>query len=166
MIDALTEERADDNHKKEYRAKKALERTISDGNAIATSRKSTATLTEEITARDFKSVAEATEQRKGANAEYTKLMATDAAGMELLGFATNRVNKSYNSKLCKVPPKKVAGEDCTVSGISGAEPPTEALGGVAGTRVSLVQVSAHAQGTKEMTEATVEREARADMKPC
>merc|ERR1711924_73676 len=53
-----------------------------------------------------KSVAEATEQRKEENEDYTELMASDSAAKELLGFAKNRLNKFYNPKLYKAPPKK------------------------------------------------------------
>merc|ERR1712127_760894 len=46
-------------------------------------------------------VAEATEQRKEENSDYTTLMANDAAAKEILAFAKNRLNKFYNPKLYK-----------------------------------------------------------------
>merc|ERR1711907_862619 len=48
-------------------------------------------------------VAEATEQRKEENEDYTALMASDAAAKELIEFAKNRLNKFYNPKLYKPP---------------------------------------------------------------
>lgn len=46
-----------------------------------------------------KSVAEATEQRKEENEDYTTLMASNSAAKEILKFAKNRLNKFYNPKL-------------------------------------------------------------------
>ena len=43
-----------------------------------------------------KSVAEATEQRKEENEEFTALMAGTTAAMELLAFAKIRLNNFYN----------------------------------------------------------------------
>merc|ERR1712224_311242 len=50
-----------------------------------------------------KSVAEASEQRKAENADFTELMAQDTAAKELLGLAKNRLNKFYNPKLYVAP---------------------------------------------------------------
>jgi len=119
MVVLLKTEQQDDADKKEYcemqldtadDKKKGLERT--EGKlveAIATSKDTIATLTEElaalaagITALD-KSVAEATEQRKEENSDYTVLMANDAAAKEILAMAKNRLNKFYNPKLYKEP---------------------------------------------------------------
>merc|ERR1719320_2189710 len=52
-----------------------------------------------------KSVAEATEQRKEENAEYKELKQSATAAKEILLFAKNRLNKFYNPKLYKAPPK-------------------------------------------------------------
>merc|ERR1719210_3095799 len=52
-----------------------------------------------------KAVAEATEQRKEENAEYKELKQSDTAAKEILLFAKNRLNKFYNPKLYKPPPK-------------------------------------------------------------
>ena len=50
-------------------------------------------------------VAEATEQRKEENEEYTALMASDSAALE---FAKNRLNKFYNPKLKKFYNEQIA----------------------------------------------------------
>merc|ERR1719484_391432 len=106
MVDTLKAEQQDDNDKKEYcnkqfdladDKKKGLERGVSNlEKTIAKEKEAIATLAEEIKALEDgivaldKSVAEATEQRKEENADYTELMASDAAAKELLGFAKNR----------------------------------------------------------------------------
>merc|ERR1719272_938871 len=115
MVATLKVEQQDDNDKKEYCAaqfdlsddkKKGLERAVSNlEKAIAKAKEAIAALTEElagladgIKALD-KSVAEATEQRKEENEEYSALMASNGAAKEILGFAKNRLNKFYNPKL-------------------------------------------------------------------
>merc|ERR1712188_114972 len=92
-----------------------------------------------------KSVAEATEQRKEENSAFTELMASDAAAKELLGFAKNRLNKFYNPKLYKAPPKrKLSEEDSITVSMGGTLAPTAAPGGIAGTGITvLADVSAH-----------------------
>merc|ERR1719182_957636 len=118
MVVTLKAEQQDDNDKKEYcetqfdladDKKKALERGVSNlEKAIAKAKEGVATLTDEIAALEAgiaaldKSVAEATERRKEENAEYTELIASDAAAKEILGFAKNRLNKFYNPKLAKL----------------------------------------------------------------
>merc|ERR1719217_1900173 len=95
MVKILGEEQLDDNDKKEYcemqldfadDKKKGLEHSISNlEKAIAKEKEAIAALADEIKALEEgivaldKSVAEATEQRKEENAEYTELMASDAA---------------------------------------------------------------------------------------
>merc|ERR1719215_1347599 len=69
---------------------------------IVTTKEQIDALEDGIRALD-KSVAEATEQRKEENEDYTALMAADAAAKELIGFAKNRLNKFYNPKLYKPP---------------------------------------------------------------
>merc|ERR1712014_429573 len=86
-----------------------------------------------------------TEQRKEENEDFTELMASDSAAKELLGFAKNRLNKFYNPKLYKAPPKRVLSEEdrITVS-MGGTLAPTAAPGGIAGTGIAvLADVSAH-----------------------
>jgi len=115
MATTLKTEQADDDNKKEYCAKqfdesddkkKSLERSISDlETVIADTKDAIATTTEEIAALQAaikaldKAVAEATEQRKEENEEYTELMASDSAAKEILAFAKNRLNKFYNPEL-------------------------------------------------------------------
>merc|ERR1719359_1865127 len=136
MVGTLGAEQQDDDDKKEYcetsfdladDKKKSLERSISNlDKAIAKGKEGIAALADEIAALDAgikaldKSVAEATEQRKDENAEYTELIASDAAAKELLGFAKNRLNKFYNPKLYKAPPKKeLTDEDRAVQAAGG-----------------------------------------------
>jgi len=154
MIALLGKEQADDLSKKEYCGKefdssddkkKGLERAVSDAEAaIAAAEESIATLSSEIAALAEgikaldKSVAEATEQRKEANEDFTKLMAEDSAAKELLGFAKNRLNQFYNPKLYVPPPEqKLSEEDTVVVNFGGTAPPTPAPGGIAGTGVTV-----------------------------
>merc|ERR1711862_471508 len=94
-----------------------------------------------------KSVAEATEQRKADNADYKELMASDAAAKEILQFAKNRLNKFYNPKLYKPPPKReLSEEDRATLAAGGTLAPTAAPGGIAGTGVEVfADVSEHSQ---------------------
>jgi len=124
MIKTLKTEQKDDDDKKEYCAeefdksddkKKVLEKGVEDLNtAIEDAKEGIATTTTEIAALKKaiisldKSVAEATEQRKEENEDYTQLMASDGAAKELLEFAKNRLNKFYNPKLYKPPAKEAA----------------------------------------------------------
>jgi len=160
MVELLKKEQLDDDHKKEYclgqfdvadDKKKELERTVSqEENEIATAKESIANLADEIAALEAgikeldKSVAEATEQRKEENAEYKDLMASDTAAKEVLGFAKNRLNKFYNPKMYKAPPKQeLSAEERIFVNNGGTPPPTPPPGGIAGTGITaLVQVSA------------------------
>jgi len=131
-----------------------LENTISDEEAaIATAEESISTLSEEIAALTAgikaldKAVAEATEQRKEENTQYKALMSADTAAADLLGFAKNRLNKFYNPKLYKPPPKaEFTREERIYKNMGNPEElvTTPAPGGIANTGISaLVQVSAH-----------------------
>merc|ERR1719269_303868 len=127
MVVTLKTEQLDDDHKKEYCAaqfdqaddkKKALERAVSDLNtAIEDAKEGISALDGEIAALQAgikaldKAVAEATEQRKEENEEFTELIASDSAAKEILGFAKNRLNKFYNPKLYKPPPKRELSEE-------------------------------------------------------
>merc|ERR1711957_335986 len=109
----------DDDNKKEYceiqadsldDKKKGLERTVSDAEkAIADAKESISTLASEVKALEDgvkaldKSTAEATEQRKDENSDFTELIAQDTAAKEILGMAKNRLNKFYNPKLYVAP---------------------------------------------------------------
>merc|ERR1719387_467369 len=160
MLSNLKKEQEDDDAKKEYclkeldaaeDKKKSLESKISDlETAIADTEEAITTLKTEIEALDDgiraldKSVEEATEQRKEENQDFTAVMAADAACKELIAFAKNRLNKFYNPKLYKPPPKRdlTAEEQATLAG-GGTLAPTAAPGGIAGTGVGFVQISMH-----------------------
>jgi len=146
MIDSMTAnlkaEQQDDNDKKEYcnmqfdsadDKKKGLERSVSNlEKSIAKGKEGVATLAGEIKALQEgivaldKSVAEATEQRKEENADYTELMASDAAAKELLGFAKNRLNKFYNPKLYKAPSTAVLADVSAHGKVAPPPPPATA----------------------------------------
>jgi hypothetical protein len=133
--------------------KKELELSISDSEtAIDDLTGTIKTLTEEIEALEDsikaldKSVAEATDMRKEEHADYTELMTNDATAKEVLLWAKNRLNKFYNPKLYKPPPKReLSAEDDIVVSMGGTLAPTAPPGGIAGTGIgaSLVEVSLH-----------------------
>jgi len=165
MIDAmvvnLKNEQADDDSKKAYcesnfdksdDKRKVLENSIADSTAAIEEMKgSIAELTEELAQLEAgvkaldKSVSEATDLRQAENADYKQIMADDTTAKELLQFAKNRLNKFYNPKLYRPPPKRelTAEERITVN--LGGEVATPAPGGIAGTGIgaALVQVSLH-----------------------
>jgi len=152
MSALLKREQVTDNDKKAYCEKmidqtedkvKELELSVSDlAKAIADGKESIATLKEEIAglADGIKAldtqVAEATEARKEEHTENTETLAGDNAAKELIGFAKNRMNKFYNPKLYKAPPKRELSEaeQITVNN-GGTLAPTAAPGGIAGTGV-------------------------------
>merc|ERR1711865_935989 len=103
-----------------------------------------AALTAAIKALD-KAVAEATEQRKEENEDFTELMASDSAAKEILGFAKNRLNKFYNPALYKAPPKReLSDEDRATLAAGGTLAPTAAPAGIAGTGITeSAEVSQH-----------------------
>merc|ERR1719191_703560 len=70
----------------------------------------------------------------------------NSAALDLLAFAKNRLNKFYNPKLYKAPPKRTLSEEeqLTVS-MGGTLAPTAAPGGIAGTGIGLAQIKAHQQ---------------------
>merc|ERR1719379_35451 len=156
MVVTLKKEQVDDDAKKEYCTmeldladdkKKELERSISDSEkAIADAEEGIATVVEEIAALEDgikaldKSVAEATEQRKEENEDYTVLMASNTAAKELILFAKNRMQKFYNPKLYKPPPKRELTEEERITlNMGGTLAPTNPPGGIAGTGVGLLQ---------------------------
>merc|ERR1719272_1011409 len=161
LIATLGTEQKDDDHKKEYCAaqfdqaddkKKGLERSVSDlDTAIADAKDGIATLQDEIAALGKsikaldKAVADATEQRKEENEDFTELMASDSAAKEILGFAKNRLNKFYSPALYKAPPKReLTAEDRATLAAGGTLAPRAAPGGIAGTGVTvLADVSEH-----------------------
>jgi len=160
MVVLLKKEQLDDDHKKEYCTieldladdkKKELERSVADSEkAIAEVEEGLATVKDEIAALETsikdldKSVAVATEQRKEENEEYTALMASNTAAKELILFAKNRMQKFYNPKLYKPPPKRELTEEERITlNMGGTLAPTNPPGGIAGTGVSFAQVTAH-----------------------
>jgi chromosome segregation ATPase len=161
MIGTLKEEQKDDDNKKDYCStqldatddkKKGLEQAISDSEAaIADAEEGISTLKSEIKAlnkgiKDLdKSVAEATEQRQKENSEYTELMSSNTAAVDILGMAKNRLQKFYNPALYVPPPKReLSEEDRITVSMGGTAPPTPAPGGIAGTGVTaFADVSAH-----------------------
>merc|ERR1719230_9703 len=154
MVALLKEEQLADDNKKEYcevtidhteDSKKELEHDVSDlSKAIEDMTSTIATLGEEIVALKEgivaldKSVAEATEQRKEENEDYTALMASNTAALQLLELAKNRLNEFYNPKLYKPPPKRELTEEERITlNNGGTLAPTAAPGGIAGTGVEV-----------------------------
>merc|ERR1712217_834884 len=165
MVDVLEKEQQADDNKKEYCAvqldssddkKKSLERKVSDEeSAISAAKEGIATLTDEIAALEaaikdlYKSVAEATAQRKEEHVDFKDLMASDSAAKELLGTAKNRLNKFYNPKLFKPAAKRELDAEGRIYENMGGEIATTTPGGIAGTGVTvLAQVRVHDQSTR------------------
>lgn len=163
LVATLKQEQLDDDSKQEYCAKqldtsddkkKSLEHSLSDletviaetKDGIASTKSDIDGLEAGIKALD-KAVAEATEQRKEENEDFTELMASDSAAKELLGFAKNRLNKFYNPRLYKAPPKRTLSEEDRITlNMGGTLAPTAAPGGIAGTGVTVLsQVNQHDQ---------------------
>lgn len=163
MVATLKQEQLDDDNKQEYCAKqfdmsddkkKGLEHALSDletviaesKDGIASTKTDIENLKDGIKALD-KAVAESTEQRKEENEDFTELMASDSAAKELLGFAKNRLNKFYNPKLYKAPPKRTLSEEDRITlNMGGTLAPTAAPGGIAGTGVTVLsQIKLHSQ---------------------
>merc|ERR1719401_611376 len=162
MIDELVvdlkKEQALDDEKKQYclseldqaeDKKKGLEWDISDlEKAIADEKETIATLKSEIDAlvdgikKLDQAVSEATETRKEEHEDYVANLAANNAAKDLLAFAKNRLNKFYNPKLYKAPPKReLSEEDRVVVNMGGTLAPTAAPGGIAGTGIALSQAS-------------------------
>merc|ERR1719277_1898814 len=130
--------------------KKGLELDISDlGKAIEDAKESVSTLKSEIEALEDgiqkldTSVAEATTTRKEEHDDYVETLAANTAAKDLLSFAKNRLQKFYNPKLYKAPPKRqLSEEDQITVSMGGTLAPTAAPGGNAGTGIGLAQVGA------------------------
>jgi hypothetical protein len=96
-------------------------------------------LEEEIYTLD-KDVAIATEQRKEEHAEFLETKAANIAVVGIIEFAKNRMQKFYNPKLYKPPPKRELSEEERITlNMGGTLAPTNPPGGIAGTGISLVQ---------------------------
>merc|ERR1719247_3374024 len=88
-------------------------------------------------------VATATVQRKDEHADFEAQKANDNAVLQLIEVAKNRLNKFYNPKLYKPPPKRELSEEDRISlNMGGTMAPTNPPGGIAGTGVGLAEVSA------------------------
>jgi len=163
LIDELTaklkDEQAEDDKKKEWceaeldkteDTVKTIKQDISDlETAIDDAEESITNLKAEIEALDDgiraldKEVEEATETRKAEHEDFTSTYAANTAAVDLLKFAKNRLNKFYNPKLYKPPPKRELSEDEQITlNMGGTLAPTEAPGGIAGTGISAVQSGA------------------------
>merc|ERR1719482_1823722 len=153
----LHKEQADDDTKKEYCLAefdtaedkvKAANKNIADlEKAIADEQASIATIKSEIEALEDaikaldKSVAEATDLRKSEHEDYVEELTATSTAKDLLGFAKNRLNKFYNPKLYKPPPKReLSEEDQITLNMGGTLAPTMASG-IAGTGIGLSQSS-------------------------
>jgi len=158
MVVLLGEEQKADDTKKAYCAaefdkaddkKKALERSISDLEKILEEDKeSVTTLTQEI--KDLedgivkldREVAGATDQRKAEHETYASTVAGTNAAIQLVEMAKNRMNKFYNPKLYKAPPKRELTEEERITlNMGGTLAPTNPPGGIAGTGISLLQTT-------------------------
>merc|ERR1719199_1756263 len=152
LVVDLKAEQGVDNDKRKYclaefdkaeDKKKGLDLDISDlEKALADGEESIATLKSEIAALNDgikkldKSVAEATETRKQEHDDYVEDLAANSAAKDLLAFAKNRLNKFYNPKLYKAPPKRELSEEEQITvNMGGTLAPTAAPGGIAGTGV-------------------------------
>merc|ERR1719337_555469 len=106
---------------------------------IATLKDEIKALEDGIAALD-KSVVVATKQRKDENAEYTDLVASNGAAKQLIEMVKNRMNKFYNPKLYKPPPKRELTEEERITlNMGGTLEPTAPPGGIAGTGIGLMQ---------------------------
>jgi len=156
MVALLIKEQKDDEAMKEQceadidrteDEAKQLDVEIGDlGKATDSTKESIATLSDEIDAlvqavKDLdRDVAEATVNRQEEHEDNTETIAADNSAIELLGFAKNRLNKFYNPKLFKAPPKRELSEDERITlNMGGTLAPTAAPGGIAGTGVTMLQ---------------------------
>jgi len=157
MVELLGKEQVADDNKKEYcegeldkaeDEKKGIDRDLADvGKAIDESQNLLKNLGEEMDALKTAieeldvSVARATAQRKEEHAECTTALAANNAAKELIGFAKNRMQKFYNPKLYKPPPKRELSEEERITlNMGGTLAPTNPPGGIAGTGIGLLQL--------------------------
>jgi len=122
MVVILKQEQVDDDAKQEYcnmqldstkDKAKGLTKSIQDievdidekTNTIGSLKEDLKTLNKGIAELD-RLVADATQQRKEENEEFTQLISNDMAAKELLAFAKNRFQKFYSPKQYKAPKKE------------------------------------------------------------
>jgi len=156
LVVQLQKEQKEDDAKKDYCESefdktedkaKVLANEASDlETAISDEEESIANLKAEIEALDDgiraldKEVEDATETRKEEHEDFTSTSAGNAAAVDLLKFAKNRLNKFYNPSQYKAPPKRELSEDEQITlNMGGTLAPTEAPGGIAGTGIGFVQ---------------------------
>jgi len=156
LVVTLKKEQEADSEKKEWCEseidktednKKVLQNEVSDlETAIDDAKEQITTLKTEIEALDDgiraldKEVGDYTDQRKEEHDDYAETLASNSAAVDLLKFAMNRLNKFYNPKLYKPPPKRELSEDEQITlNMGGTLAPTEAPGGIAGTGISAIQ---------------------------
>merc|ERR1719487_1339664 len=153
MVVTLNAEQSDDDVQKEWCEKefdtsedkaKDLNRAIKGLEAqIAETEENIATLTDELSALEKgireldKMVAEATDTRKEEHALFVQTSAENNAALQLLDVAKNRLNKFYNPKLYKPPPKRELTEEERLYVASGGVLTTPAPGGIAGTGITV-----------------------------
>merc|ERR1719194_78408 len=127
--------------------KKALERAIGDlDKALEEHKEEVTTLTEEIKILEEgivkldREVAGATMQRKDEHEDFEVNLAANQAAMKLIEIAKNRMNKFYNPKLYKPPPKRELTEEERITlNMGGTLAPTNPPGGIAGTGIGFEQ---------------------------
>jgi len=157
MVVLLGKEQSDDDAKKEYceaqfdfadDKKKELERSISDTEkAIDDGKGMIETLEAEIKALEDgivaldREVAGATMQRKEEHADFEAELAVNTAVSQIIDVAKNRLQKFYNPKLYKPPPKRELSEEERITlNMGGTLAPTNPPGGIAGTGISFLQI--------------------------
>merc|ERR1719443_2035515 len=146
MVELLGKEQVEDDNKKTYceaefdksdDKKKELEIKISDmekamdenAEAITTVEGEIKALEDGIVKLD-REVAEATVQRKDEHADFEAQMASNSAVIQIIGVAKNRLNKFYNPKLYKPPPKRELTEEERITlNMGGTLAPTNPPGG-------------------------------------
>merc|ERR1719482_104772 len=156
MVVLLGKEQVADDEKKAYceaefdkadDKKKALERSISDlEKSLEEAKEGVSTLAEEIKVLEDgivkldREVAAATETRKAEHTEFVGTLAANQAAVKLIEIAKNRMNKFYNPKLYKPPPKRELTEEERITlNMGGTLAPTNPPGGIAGTGIGLEQ---------------------------
>jgi len=153
LVVTLKKEQEDDDAQKEWCAKEfdvsedkqkelkhksedlttAIDETTS---GIATLKDELKALADGIVALD-KMVGEATDTRKTEHEEFVTVQAQNNGAVQLLEVAKNRLNKLYNPKLYKAPPKRELTEEERLYVASGGVLTTPAPGGIAGTGVTV-----------------------------
>jgi len=158
MSALLKQEGKDDEEKKEYCEQKfdenedEIKATNIAGkdldSKIDEEKESLASVNDEIKALEDgivdldRQVVTATNQRKEENSEFTTQLAANNAAIQLVEMAKNRMNKFYNPKMYKAPPKRELSEEERITlNMGGTLAPTAPPGGIAGTGISALQTA-------------------------